>query len=144
MLLITALGARIGEFAEWRVTMVLVILALVTGLRGARAGVTLDQEAAVVRSLWWTRTIPRRAITHVEPDGPFVPAIKWVSDQGEKRSTPLVFFADSSVPLTSIGKRNRACTLELARHVGVRPSRRQRLGIALERTERGTRRHRGD
>ena len=52
------------------------LLALVTALRGARVGVVLDRETAVVRSLWRSRTIPRRAVTHVEPDGPFAPTIE--------------------------------------------------------------------
>ncbi|GAA2727846.1 hypothetical protein GCM10010439_34740 [Actinocorallia aurantiaca] len=78
----------------------------------------------------------------MEPDGPFAPTIEWVSGRSEKHSALLVSFADSSSPLTSVGKRNRACTLELARHLGVRPSRRRRLGIALARAERGPRRRR--
>ncbi|GAA2719479.1 hypothetical protein GCM10010439_05140 [Actinocorallia aurantiaca] len=61
--------------------------------------------------------------------------------EGERRPTPLAFFADSSGPLTSIGRHNRACTLEPTGHLGVRPSRR-RLGIALERAEQGPRRQR--
>lgn len=111
--------------SQWRSAAALGCLSLITGLRGVRGSVVISSKAVIVCGLIWSRTISREAVTLVDEDGIFAPTIEWTSHRGTKRSTPLMFLADSSKVLGPVGARNRRCTQELAEHLGSRRSRRR-------------------
>ena len=73
---------------------VLAVPSLWFGVRAARLGVVCDRSALVVRGLFWSRRIPREAITDIsaDPAGEWLlPRVSWRA-RGRRRWSPLVAF----------------------------------------------------
>lgn len=79
-------GTTISPGWPWYAFGILAIaFGMVAAIRTPRARVTLSNDHMTVYGQFWSRTVPRRAITSITP----WPFVKWTDSRGRKHSTPV-------------------------------------------------------
>lgn len=106
--LLVGLAARLAFYMGPYAYLLAVIVASAGGVgafRGYRMGVTVKADTVIVRGLTWSRTIPRRSLIGLTT----FPALRWRSESGRTRWTPMTAFPMSGRVDGWAGSHNAAC-----------------------------------